>query len=72
MQVENEYGMIQAAYGDAGARYAKWAGDMALGLNTSVPWIMCKQWDAPGSVVTAQNPIMLLLKYSVSLDNHSS
>jgi hypothetical protein len=57
MQVENEYGMIQEAYGEPGGRYAKWAADMAVGLNTSVPWIMCKQYDYQPDVVRSRNPI---------------
>ncbi|MCI65110.1 beta-galactosidase, partial [Trifolium medium] len=27
-----------------------WAADMAIGLGTGVPWIMCKQDDAPDPV----------------------
>lgn len=52
MQVENEYGIIEAAYKDAGAEYVQWAGAMAVDLNTSVPWIMCNQKNAPGSIVS--------------------
>lgn len=35
---------------------------MAVGLNTGVPWVMCKQDDAPDPVVKAQYP----LPFSVS------
>ncbi|CAM6098491.1 unnamed protein product [Calypogeia fissa] len=54
-QVENEYGMIEAAYGKAGDEYIMWAGAMAVGLNTSVPWIMCKQPNAPGEIIDTCN-----------------
>ncbi|KAM7259223.1 hypothetical protein ACFE04_014964 [Oxalis oulophora] len=43
-QIENEYGpVVWSLHSSAGKSYAKWAAQMALGLNTSVPWIMCKQ-----------------------------
>lgn len=51
MQIENEYNSIQLAYRDAGARYVQWAANMAVATNTGVPWIMCKQRDAPDPVV---------------------
>lgn len=50
-QVENEYGLYEWAYGDAGKRYAMWAASMAVSQNIGVPWIMCQQFDAPESVV---------------------
>lgn len=52
MQVENEYGFYEGAYGDAGKAYASWAANMAVSLNTGVPWIMCQQWDTPETVVS--------------------
>jgi hypothetical protein len=30
-----------------------WAAKMAVGLNTGVPWVMCKQTDAPDPVVSS-------------------
>lgn len=30
----------------------RWAAAMAVGLQTGVPWIMCKQRDAPDPVVS--------------------
>ncbi|XP_056169560.1 beta-galactosidase 11-like [Syzygium oleosum] len=54
-QIENEYNSIQLAYRDAGTRYVQWAGNMAVGLKTGVPWIMCKQKDAPDPVINACN-----------------
>lgn len=37
--------------GAPGKAYTKWVAQMALGLSTGVPWIMCKQEDAPGPIV---------------------
>lgn len=37
--------------GAPGKAYAQWAAQMAVGLDTGVPWIMCKQEDAPDPVV---------------------
>ncbi|KAF8033180.1 hypothetical protein BT93_D1935 [Corymbia citriodora subsp. variegata] len=54
-QIENEYNSIQLAYRDAGTRYVQWAGNMAVGLKTGVPWIMCKQKDAPDPVINSCN-----------------
>jgi hypothetical protein len=53
-QIENEYNHIQLAYRDLGSRYVQWAANMAVGLKTGVPWIMCKQKDAPDPVVSLQ------------------
>lgn len=30
----------------------KWAAETAVNLNTTVPWVMCAQEDAPDSVVS--------------------
>lgn len=32
--------------------YTKWAAKMAVDLGTGVPWIMCKQDDAPDPIVS--------------------
>lgn len=53
MQVENEYGFYETAYGEGGKRYALWAARMAVSQNTGVPWIMCEQFDAPDPVVSS-------------------
>ena len=29
----------------------KWAAEMAVGLGADVPWVMCKQVDAPEYIV---------------------
>ncbi|XP_042415472.1 beta-galactosidase 11-like [Zingiber officinale] len=53
-QIENEYNNIARAL-PGSAEYIKWAANMALGLNVGVPWVMCKQNDAPGPVINACN-----------------
>ncbi|CAM6034568.1 unnamed protein product [Sphagnum compactum] len=54
-QIENEYGNIDAAYGEAGKRYMRWAASMAESLDTGVPWIMCQQPDAPSFIINTCN-----------------
>lgn len=51
MQIENEYGPESKAFGPAGHSYVNWAAQMAVGLGTGVPWVMCKEDDAPDPVV---------------------
>ncbi|KAG6471669.1 hypothetical protein ZIOFF_069115 [Zingiber officinale] len=51
VQIENEYGPESRAFGSAGQSYVNWAAEMALGLNTGVPWVMCKEDDAPDPMV---------------------
>lgn len=54
-QVENEYGNVQWAYGVGGELYVKWAAETAISLNTTVPWVMCVQEDAPDPVINTCN-----------------
>ncbi|XP_021600928.1 beta-galactosidase 16 isoform X1 [Manihot esculenta] len=54
-QIENEYATVEKAYGEKGAAYVKWAAEMAVALNTGVPWVMCKQNDAPDPVINTCN-----------------
>ncbi|KAG0603309.1 hypothetical protein M758_10G083400 [Ceratodon purpureus] len=54
-QIENEYGNIDASYGEAGQRYMNWIANMAVATNASVPWIMCQQSQAPLSVINTCN-----------------
>lgn len=49
-QIENEYNNIARAFPGA-VDYIRWAANMAIGLQVGVPWVMCKQNDAPGPVV---------------------
>jgi hypothetical protein len=51
IQIENEYNHIQLAYEADGDNYVQWAAKMAVSLNVGVPWVMCKQKDAPDPVV---------------------
>ena len=54
MQIENEYEMVEAAFREKGPPYLRWAAEMAVGLQTGVPWVMCKQNNAPDPVVSLQ------------------
>ncbi|XP_057962376.1 beta-galactosidase 13-like [Malania oleifera] len=54
-QIENEYNNIELAFEEEGTRYVQWAGTMAVGLKTGVPWVMCKQRDAPDPVINTCN-----------------
>ncbi|KAJ1691165.1 hypothetical protein LUZ63_015320 [Rhynchospora breviuscula] len=54
-QVENEYGPMESVMGSGAKPYANWAAKMAVGLNTGVPWVMCKQDDAPDPVINTCN-----------------
>ncbi|ESR34187.1 Beta-galactosidase 9 [Citrus sinensis] len=55
LQIENEYGNMESSYGQQGKDYVKWAASMALGLGAGVPWVMCKQTDAPENIIDACN-----------------
>ncbi|RWR75735.1 beta-galactosidase 15-like protein [Cinnamomum micranthum f. kanehirae] len=54
-QIENEYGNVEGAYGEAGKRYIKWVVQLAKSLNIGVPWIMCQQGDAPLPIINTCN-----------------
>ncbi|KGN43246.1 beta-galactosidase 13 [Cucumis sativus] len=54
-QIENEYNHVQLAYDELGVQYVQWAANMAVGLGVGVPWIMCKQKDAPDPVINTCN-----------------
>ncbi|KAL6531862.1 hypothetical protein OROMI_028225 [Orobanche minor] len=54
-QIENEYGSERKKFGGAGYSYMSWTAKMAVGLNTGVPWIMCKEDDAPDPVINTCN-----------------
>ena len=41
--------------------YICWAAKMAVNLQTGVPWVMCKQTDAPNPVVSFASQLRLLL-----------
>ncbi|KAJ0959700.1 hypothetical protein J5N97_000644 [Dioscorea zingiberensis] len=50
MQIENEYQLVEGGFHEKGPPYVIWAASMAVGLRTGVPWMMCKQDDAPDPV----------------------
>ncbi|XP_040959135.1 beta-galactosidase 8 [Gossypium hirsutum] len=54
-QVENEYELVEWAYGVAGELYVNWAAEAAISLNTTVPWVMCRQEDAPDPIINTCN-----------------
>ncbi|KAK8522219.1 hypothetical protein V6N13_115195 [Hibiscus sabdariffa] len=54
-QIENEYNTIQRAYREKGDSYIQWAAQMALGMDVQIPWIMCKQTDAPDPIINTCN-----------------
>ncbi|EPS74283.1 beta-galactosidase, partial [Genlisea aurea] len=54
-QIENEYNNVQLAYREKGKEYVKWAANLAVSLYSGVPWLMCKQYDAPQLVISTCN-----------------
>ncbi|KAG9145199.1 hypothetical protein Leryth_008984 [Lithospermum erythrorhizon] len=54
-QIENEYQNVERAFGQKGTSYVLWAAKMAVGLDTGVPWVMCKQDDAPNPIINTCN-----------------
>ncbi|TVU36335.1 hypothetical protein EJB05_18267 [Eragrostis curvula] len=57
-QIENEYKLVEAAFHSKGPPYVRWAAAMALNLETGVPWVMCKQDDAPDPIINACNGLI--------------
>lgn len=58
-QIENEYNTVQLAYRELGLKYVQWAGNFAVGLDVGVPWVMCKQKDAPDPVVRHNESLLV-------------
>ncbi|KAK6939901.1 D-galactoside/L-rhamnose binding SUEL lectin domain, partial [Dillenia turbinata] len=54
-QIENEYQNVERNFHEKGPPYVHWAAAMAVGQQTGVPWLMCKQDDAPDLVINACN-----------------
>ncbi|KAG6709430.1 hypothetical protein I3842_06G132200 [Carya illinoinensis] len=54
-QIENEYEPVSKAFGTAGHAYMTWAAKMAAGMDTGVPWVMCKEDDAPDPMINTCN-----------------
>lgn len=44
--------MVKQAFRLEGDKYLHWAGDLALNSKADVPWMMCKQDEAPGPIVS--------------------
>ncbi|KAF1873505.1 hypothetical protein Lal_00027543 [Lupinus albus] len=51
-RIENEYGPHSKLLGAAGQNYVNWAAKMAVEMGTGVPWVMCKEDNAPDPVVS--------------------
>ncbi|KAL0733187.1 hypothetical protein Bca4012_009397 [Brassica carinata] len=54
-QIENEYSAVQRAYKKDGSNYIKWASKLVHSMNLGIPWVMCKQNDAPDPMINACN-----------------
>lgn len=54
-QIENEYNNVQLSYKENGKKYVDWAANMATSLYNGVPWAMCKQKEAPPSIIITCN-----------------
>ncbi|KAK4562615.1 hypothetical protein RGQ29_005210 [Quercus rubra] len=54
-QIENEFQPVSKVIGTAGHAYMTWAAKMAVGMGTGVPWVMCKEDDAPDPVINTCN-----------------
>ncbi len=50
-QIENEYNLVAATYGDDGQRYLAWSAEFAASLGMDLPWVMCVG-GAPGTIET--------------------
>uniref|UniRef100_A0A452Z6E4 Beta-galactosidase n=1 Tax=Aegilops tauschii subsp. strangulata TaxID=200361 RepID=A0A452Z6E4_AEGTS len=50
-------------------RYVRWAAEMAVGLQTGVPWMMCKQNDAPDPIVSVHYYIVSPSKPALWTEN---
>uniref|UniRef100_A0ACD5VVP2 Uncharacterized protein n=1 Tax=Avena sativa TaxID=4498 RepID=A0ACD5VVP2_AVESA len=57
-QIENEYKLVEAAFHSRGPPYVRWAAAMAVNLHTGVPWMMCKQDDAPDPIINTCNGLI--------------
>ncbi|KAF2543627.1 hypothetical protein F2Q68_00028765 [Brassica cretica] len=53
--IENEYGRQGQLLGAEGHNYMTWAAKMAIATETGVPWVMCKEDDAPDPVINTCN-----------------
>jgi len=56
---------VEWEIGAPGKSYTKWFSQMAVGLNTGVPWVMCKQEDAPDPIVSHSSLFIYLINFFV-------
>lgn len=70
LQLENEYKPEEMEYGSAGVQYMNWVAQMAVGMDTCVPWVMCKQDDAPDPVVSSVINTHLYVYIIISSSGH--
>ena len=68
--MENEYKPEETLFGPARVNYMNWAAQMAVGMDTGVPWVMCKQDDALDPVVSSVNETLLDIYMIISLTRH--
>uniref|UniRef100_A0A9I9CGC8 beta-galactosidase n=1 Tax=Cucumis melo TaxID=3656 RepID=A0A9I9CGC8_CUCME len=61
--IENEYGPVEWEICTPSKSYTKWFAQMALSLDTGVPWVMCKQEDALDPVVSYFEPFLSLVSF---------
>ncbi|KAK9102549.1 hypothetical protein Sjap_019803 [Stephania japonica] len=54
-QIENEYGPMEYEIGTPGQAYTEFVAKLAVDLEIGVPWVMCKQDDAPDPVINTCN-----------------
>ncbi|GAA0153644.1 galactosidase [Lithospermum erythrorhizon] len=54
-QIENEYGNQVKEGGQPAYNYMTWAAKMAVETDTGVPWVMCKEDDAPDPMINTCN-----------------
>lgn len=71
LQVGNEHKPEEMEYGSAGVQYMNCAAQMAMGMDMGVPWVMCKQDDAPDPVVSSVINTHLYVYIIISSSRHS-
>ena len=70
LQVETEYKPEETLFGPAGVNYMNWVAPMDMGMDTCVPWVMCKYDDALDPVVSSVNDTLLDIYMIISLTGH--
>ncbi|VAH66618.1 unnamed protein product [Triticum turgidum subsp. durum] len=71
-QIENEYKLVEGAFHSRGPPYVRWAAAMAVNLQTGVPWMMCKQDDAPDPIGHVFETESNCVAFLVNLDKHKT